>query len=529
MAGATKQIHPRGPGFIRTFMSLWRCNGTMLGCSLVGGEITTPIAHQQPSRTCLRLTLGAWLLYLSVLAPSLATWDGGGMLNVSVSLIQKHDITVDPTFGQMGRGGKFYGMWYPLLSLVAIPFAAVGLAVAHHVQLPATYVVAVFAVILSTIIAALNVGATYYLGRARLGASETRAIASAVFFGFGTLALRYSRSFYADPLLTLLTTGVLIAMFSQEPSYTVLAILSCLIILAKPVGVLVAAVAFLYLVIDGKRRAAFFVALGSIAGSALYAFYDWIRFENVFKSGQPDFWSLREIPFGLPGLLVSPGVGLLVCCPVVFLAFHKRLNHEVKWIVSIGAAYLLLYSCWQRWYASDWGPRFLMPIMPALIVASALTRYRRTWLVLAAAGLLMQIPTVFGSPERYEAVLSAEKVSQETATWHPWLSSTVGMWRSAIDQVRDARHEDIHEFAVYRPNATKLADARNFRIVPLWWWMLPLVRIPRAVGLSVALVVALAGVLIIWRTLSQGMVPPFGCYGCTTSNVEKNSNRRSSR
>jgi hypothetical protein len=423
------------------------------------------------------------------------------MLNVSVSLIQKQDITVDPTFGQIGRGGKLYGMWYPLLSVVAIPFAAAGLVVAHYIHLPATYVVAVFGILLSTIIAALNVGATYYLARTRLGASETRAIASALCFGFGTLALRYSRSFYADPLLTLLTTGVLIAMFSEAPGCTVLALLCCLIILAKPVGVLVAAAAFLYLVTAGKRRPAFFVALGSIAGSGLYAFYDWIRFENVFKSGQPDFWSLREIPTGLPGLLVSPGVGLLVCYPVVILAFRKRLSREVRWIVTIATAFLLLYSCWQRWYASDWGPRFLMPIVPALVAASVLTRYRRAWLILAGAGLLMQIPTVFGSPERYLAVLAAEGVPFETAVWNPRLSPTVGMWRSAIDQVRDAKHEDIHEFAVYRSSATTLTDARNFKMVPLWWWMLPLVRIPRALGLSVAIAEALAGLLIIWRAM----------------------------
>lgn len=70
------------------------------------------------------------------------------MVNVSVSSIRKHDITVDPEFRQMRRGG-------PLLSFVAIPFAAAGLVVAHT-RLPATYVVALFAVVLSTIIGAMK-------------------------------------------------------------------------------------------------------------------------------------------------------------------------------------------------------------------------------------------------------------------------------------------------------------------------------------------------------------------------------------
>lgn len=63
------------------------------------------------ARSACLLSLAAWLIYLSVLAPSLSTWDGGGMLNASISLIQKHDWTVEPIYGQVGRHGKLYGMW----------------------------------------------------------------------------------------------------------------------------------------------------------------------------------------------------------------------------------------------------------------------------------------------------------------------------------------------------------------------------------------------------------------------------------
>jgi hypothetical protein len=46
------------------------------------------------------LTFGAWLLYLSVLAPSMATWDGGGMLNVSVDEdIDLVDFPLSPNSG----------------------------------------------------------------------------------------------------------------------------------------------------------------------------------------------------------------------------------------------------------------------------------------------------------------------------------------------------------------------------------------------------------------------------------------------
>jgi hypothetical protein len=454
-------------------------------------------------RTACLLSLAAWLLYLSVLAPSLSTWDGGGMLNASISLIQKHDWTVDPIYGQPGRNGKLYGMWYPLLSIVAVPFVAVGLVFARIAHLPPTYVAAVFAIFVSTIIAALNVGATYYLARESLGASEQSAILAGLCFGFCTLSLAYSRTFYADPLSTLVTILVLIAMFSETPNGPALFALCCLAILAKPVGVLVVGVVFLYLVFHRKYVAAAYATAGSILGCLLFAGYDWIRFGNVLKSGQPNFWGVHEFPEAFTGLLFSPGVGIFIGCPVLFLLFAKRLNSKTAWIAALALIHVVFYSFWGRWYSSDWGPRFLMPVLPALIAVSVLTKYRRTWLALAAVGLLIQLPTSFGSPERHSALLRSEGIQEETAVWHPELSSTFGMWRSAIEQVESAQNQDVREFSTFRPTSSSFADARNFRIVPLWWWMLPLVHIPRIVGAIIALFELALGIWIIARLLAS--------------------------
>jgi hypothetical protein len=157
------------------------------------------------SRSVLRFAFGAWLVYLAFLAPSLASWDGGGMLNVAVSIVERHSIAVDPAFGTIGRGGQYYSMWYPLLSIIAIPFAALGIFTSRHIHLPEAYILGVDAIVLSTIIAAANAGATYWLAR-RLGVDKRFAAIAGIVFGFATLALRYSRSFYADPLLTFFVT-----------------------------------------------------------------------------------------------------------------------------------------------------------------------------------------------------------------------------------------------------------------------------------------------------------------------------------
>jgi hypothetical protein len=77
------------------------------------------------------------------------------------------------------------------------------------------------------------------------------------------------------------------------------------------------------------------------------------------------------------------------------------------------------------------------------------------------------------------------------------------MWRSAIEQVESAQNQDVREFSTFRPTSSSFADARNFRIVPLWWWMLPLVHIPRIVGAIIALFELALGIWIIARLLAS--------------------------
>jgi hypothetical protein len=444
------------------------------------------------------LSFGAWLLYLSVLAPSLATLDGGATVNVALSVIQKHDISVEPGFGEPGRGGKFYDIRYPLLPFLAIPFVAAGLFVAQHAHLPAGYVVAVFAIVLSTMICASAVGATYYLARERLGASERRAIAAALVFGFATMALRQARSFYADPLVAFLTTLALIVMTAETPNAWFLACLCGLAILAKPPALLVGIAAFIHLALRRDYKAASISTIGSAVGIGLYAAYNWARFGSIFVSGQPNAWSLRSAPIAFAGLLISPSVGLLVCCPVLILALRKLTDCNTRLILGLSAGYLVLYSFWQGWFDLSWGPRHLTPIIPALIGLSVLTKHRRIWLGLAVFGAVLQIPTVVGSPERYDALLSARGITYSQTVWSLRLAPTVGIWRSSFEQMRDAlQHPDVHDFANYRPTADTLGGARNYRILPVWWWMLPLMHIPRLVGFLVALAEAFAGLWII--------------------------------
>lgn len=420
------------------------------------------------------------------------------MLNVAVSIVEEHNITVDPAFGAIGRDGKYYSMWYPLLSFIAVPFAALGIFTSHHIHLPEAYILGLAAILLSTIIAAANAGATYWLAR-RLGVDERFAPIAGIVFGFATLALRYSRSFYADPLLTFFVT-LGIGLVLENESNFLLAACCALAILSKPPGLLFGVVVFCYAAIKRNWPQMFAAGIGTTAGGLLYLIWNCARFGDVTKFGQPNFWQLPAIPVTALGLLISPSVGLFICCPIVLLACLLWRRGVLIW--SVALALVLFYSAWGRWYASDWGPRFLMPVIPALIALSALTAHKRAWLTLALAGFLMQVPTAVGYPERYQEQLREQGITQGEIAWNPLLSPLVEMWPVAIQQIRDAQGQNLNTFRSYRAHASTLADARNFRIVPLWWWMLPLVHIPRLLGAVVAALLAICGVRLMLRERS---------------------------
>ena len=77
-----------------------------------------------------------------------------------------------------------------------------------------------------------------------------------------------------------------------------------------------------------------------------------------------------------PGLLLSPGRGLLFYAPVFLLlipalpGFWRARRAEAAVIVLLAVSQTLLYARWHVWFGGwCWGPRFLVPLMPFLALA----------------------------------------------------------------------------------------------------------------------------------------------------------------
>jgi hypothetical protein len=120
---------------------------------------------------------------------------------------------------------------------------------------------------------------------------------------------------------------------------------------------------------------------------ALWAWYNAARYGSPLVAGYAHQTFSHALWPGVYGLLLSPGRGILVYAPVLIGAFvvAPRLRGSDRVLVWLAVVMLALrvvfYARWWSWYGGDcWGPRFMLPILPAFApaLACAAQRYQRS-------------------------------------------------------------------------------------------------------------------------------------------------------
>jgi hypothetical protein len=154
---------------------------------------------------------------------------------------------------------------------------------------------------------------------------------------------------------------------------------------------------------DRPAPAAPALVLGAAVPAALWLALELVRFGRPF-GGYPgeDF----SYPFltGLLRLTVFPNKGLLVYAPVVLCALPGLLalrSRDPRLALGLAAAVAAVFLSAASWWAWDgqaaWGPRLVLPALPALLLAAAVrfdtgSAARRGGVALALAGVLVNLP-----------------------------------------------------------------------------------------------------------------------------------------
>jgi len=320
------------------------------------------------------------------------------------------------------------------------------------------------------ILTALTAGLLYLYLRRLAFEARTAAVATAA-FSLTTIVLPYSKTFFREPLamaslfatafglvcwrealaekarlaygwLIFALAAGLIAFFAKEVNLVALPVL--LLMLASGRIALSREprdwlrLTFIALIIIGLVAAGLWL-LGIIFGGG--------RFDPFVRLQQ----ALRHAPIagqGILGFLLSPGKSLFLFSPVLILALTApflggRRRLDTTWPLVLLAIFVVVYALVRGelwWGGTNWGPRYMVPLTPFLIVSAApfidnaLHRSRFRLLILIAlclVGAAVQVGGIGVQLGKWDSILGGAKLGGPwtLGLWEWPYSAIIGHWR----------------------------------------------------------------------------------------------------
>ncbi|HWE64933.1 MAG TPA: hypothetical protein VHB98_24730 [Chloroflexota bacterium] len=473
------------------------------------------------------------------------------------------------------RGGPVFSKYGLGQSLAAIPLYVLGERLASLVSPPYRAEVPAFATsAYNSLITALTAVLLCALAL-RLGWSRRVALALVLLFGLATPAWAYTTTFFSEPTIALCLLAALATMLWHEgpPSptaalltggwlgaATLVRLDSALYI---PLYALYALAAAAYgrtaaprpygagheaqsrLLPDGWLRLLVLLAIGPAIALLVIGAYDLARFGNPITtgynmSGGPGYnissdyhdthppHTLQALWEGIYGQLLSPGKGLFLYAPILLMLpwalapFARRYRRGALLLVlGIAAIAVLAHAntliVWLGGWA--WGPRFLISIIPVLLLPlGALLQGAGPWVrrvawTLGLLGVLIQVPAVLLDKGVYISHLEASVPGQciwraeDLYKWHPRYSPLIGQWQRLLDAqtYQQAASVRAQQLSLQRQSGQSavtvqrtIAEGWLTPAPQAWWELLSLQGISwRDLALPLVLLAALAS-LFLW-------------------------------
>ena len=418
---------------VAQFMSITR--DVMMVPGQVARAVRATSGSDRP--VSLRLNAGIYLLFLAVYLVTgpghFYSTDHIAVYLTTQSIVEDHSLAIKPIARTVvGRGGKTYGRYGLLQSVVSIPLYVFGTTVDGFASPWMRNLLAgpnlgdwggtvpIFFVSLLNAFVTPFTCLLLFLFALRLGFTRLVAFGVMLLFGFSTLTWTYARDYFQHPLETLFLFLCAYLLFTHRDRLTpktafwaglafglavltrlniaiVLPFFAAYVLLLTTRSEDMAAVPApdsrigrlkhrLVQPFAGRRRTEWwsvdllrvlisFLVMPVLAVVLYLALNDY-RFGTMRDPAVHNILGgSADIFIGLYGNLLSPGRSIFLYSPplilglIGFRAFARRYGEEALLIAGIALGYLLLYSIPVDWDGGwSWGPRYLLALVPFLML-----------------------------------------------------------------------------------------------------------------------------------------------------------------
>jgi|SRR3989344_4991756 len=252
---------------------------------------------------------------------------------------------------------------------------------------------------------------------------KTSALIS-LLFGFCTYLPVYTKTLFAEPLITLLTYSSIYLLIFRAPklsNFFWAGILIGLAFLTKFSLIIFLPVFFLlFLFKKPTIKQLFYFSFPTVISIIIFFCYNYIRFNNILDTGYRNMSLDHPLIYGLYLQVLSPGKSLFLYQPfIIFFIFGIKSFYNRQKVLSLLLAIfvaisLIFYSIFTSPTGDlTWGSRYLYPTLPFYIFCVAyFIKYNKNktllkiFFVAIILSFIIQASAIFLSYHRYDSYLS---------------------------------------------------------------------------------------------------------------------------
>ncbi len=403
-------------------------------------------------------------LYLTTMTEPILITDGLAVLKTTESIVNKRTIAVEPNAGMIQfvigwdkQTYSFYDLGQPLLS---IPFYWVGQKVARLIDPKNEGTITIWFVFsLLPKFATAMTGVIFYQICTSLFHNKATGIFLTVLWGAGTLAWPYAQFFFSESLITLFLLLACYFLIKAEKNFSEINLFLAGFSFGVAINIRVAIGIYLpafivYLFVKnslisfslpnfGKQLLLFFS--GIFPAICLLAWHNYIRFHSILHTGYVGQSFTTPLYIGVYGLLFSSGRSLFLYSPLTILGlialpdFRRHVPAMYAFIITAFVSTVPFYAKWWTWHGGwSWGPRFLVPLIPFLLIPIGSRLNSRKFIgatiILWFISILVIIPGIGVDFNQYIIDHIHGDYANENLLWFfPWESPIIGHWQYLLE------------------------------------------------------------------------------------------------